>query len=66
MVQAQHVREFVHDDGTDQQGAVGTGEDLLEPRRIKCHLAGDQNVGFARDVGIRAAPGSCHLAGKIR
>ena len=50
VVQSQDVSQFMHDDGTDQRGTVGPGECFGEAWRVKRHLAGDGNVGFARNL----------------
>lgn len=50
VIQSQDVRQFVHDDGADEWGTARPGQCVCEVRCVKSHLAGDVNIGFARNL----------------
>ncbi len=50
VIQSQDVRQFVHDDGPDEWGTARPGQCVCEVRCVKSHLAGDVNIGFARNL----------------
>lgn len=50
MVQPHHMRQLVHDDGPNQSGSVWKGQSFSQIRRVELHLAGDVNMGLARNL----------------